>query len=223
MRSAGSGAPHGDRHGDRHGVGDARFTHPLPPMSVVWLNGPVGAGKSTLAYAVRALVHPVAAVALLDEDEVRQALDDSAAPGTDGPSPIAYLSGLARVLSQQGLVVVVAASDSAASALIWNRKNLPGYREVYLRASAETIKHRARHHRSIDGAAPSPPAAPAAIRPTVACASSTPLPDPDLTLDLDNPEPPELLAFRVAVLIPEFVVAAAGAAAIGERRFRRGA
>jgi hypothetical protein len=47
--------------------------------------------------------------------------------------------------------------------------------------------------------------------------------DPELTLDMDNPEPPELLAFRVAVLIPEFVVAAAGAAAVGERRFRRGA
>jgi hypothetical protein len=50
---------------------------------------------------------------------------------------------------------------------------------------------------------------------------------PDLTLDMDNPEPPELLAFRVAVLIPEFVVAAAGAAgagaAAGAQRLRRGA
>jgi hypothetical protein len=47
--------------------------------------------------------------------------------------------------------------------------------------------------------------------------------DPDLTLDMDNPEPPELLAFRVAVLIPEFVVAAAGAAAQAPNRLRRGA
>jgi hypothetical protein len=60
-------------------------------------------------------------------------------------------------------------------------------------------------------------------RPAISQEDLDPRPDPDLTLDMDNPEPPELLAFRVAVLIPEFVVAAAGAAAIGERRFRRGA
>jgi energy-coupling factor transporter ATP-binding protein EcfA2 len=190
-------------------------------MSVVWLNGPTGAGKSTLAHAVRALVHPVAAVALLDEDEVWQALDDAAASAdADGESQIARLSGLARVLSQQGLVVVVAASDSPAHVLIWNRANLPGYREVYVRASFETIKHRARHHRSID-AAVSPTRA--VSRPTIARVDVAPLPVPDLTLDMDNPEPPELLAFRVAVLIPAFVGAAAGAAAIGERRFSRGA
>jgi len=53
------------------------FHPPDSPMSVVWLNGPVGAGKSTLAHAVRALVHPVAAVALLDEDVVGQAVADA--------------------------------------------------------------------------------------------------------------------------------------------------
>jgi adenylylsulfate kinase len=190
-------------------------------MSVVWLNGPVGAGKSTLAHAVRALVHPVAAVALLDEDEVAEALADAAeSAGADGEPTIARLSGLARVLSQQRLVVVVAASDTPASTLLWNRANLPGYREVYLRASFETIKHRARRRRSIDAVAPS---AHAVFRPAIAMVDVSPPTDPELALDMDNPEPPELLAFRVAVLIPEFVVAAAGAAAIGERRFRRGA
>ena len=190
-------------------------------MSVVWLNGPVGAGKSTLARAVRALVHPVAAVALLDEDEVAKALDDAMASATADAEPRASrLSGMARVLSQQGLVVVVAASDSPASVLIWNRANLPGYREVYLRASYETIKHRARRHRSIDAMATS---AHAVSRPAIVSVNVARPPDPDLTLDMDNPEPPELLAFRVAVLIPEFVVAAVGAAAIGDRRYSRGA
>jgi hypothetical protein len=40
---------------------------------------------------------------------------------------------------------------------------------------------------------------------------------------MNNPEPPELLAFRVAVLIPEFVVAAAGAASVAPHHLRRGA
>ena len=190
-------------------------------MSVVWLNGPVGAGKSTLAHAVRALVHPVAAVALLDEDVVGQVVADATeSSGAGSEGGIAQLGGLARVLSQQGLVVIVAASDSPAPGLAWNRANLPGYREVYLRASFETIKHRARWRRSIDAVAPS---AHAVFRPAIAMMDIAPPTDPELTLDMDNPEPPELLAFRVAVLIPEFVVAAAGAAAVGERRFRRGA
>jgi adenylylsulfate kinase len=202
-------------------------------MSVVWLNGPVGAGKSTLAYAVRALVQPVAAVAMLDEDDVREALADATAwfemdgvgdGAADGVWSTARLAGMARVLSQQGLVVVVAASAAPAAVLAWNRENLPGYREVYLRASPETIKHRARRRHAIDGATGSaslsslPTAGPAIAR----VYTGPPL-APDLTLDMDNPEPPELLAFRVAVLIPEFVVAAAGAAAMGRNRLRRGA
>ena len=192
-----------------------------PSMSVVWLNGPVGAGKSTLAYAVRALVHPVAAVAMLDEDEVGEALADATASwNADGAAPAGQLSAMARVLSQQGLVVVVAASDSATPTLIWNRANLPGYREIYLQASPETIKHRSRRHRSIDVTAP---AAPPPSRAATPRGKGTPPPDPDLTIDMDNPEPPELLAFRVAVLIPEFVVAAAGAAGAGAHRFRHGA
>ena len=191
-------------------------------MSVVWLNGPVGAGKSTLAYAVRALVHPVSAVVLLDEDAVRQAISD-ATPELDLDEAAASgrLCGMARVLAQQGFVVVVAASDTASSVLLWNRANLPGYREVYLRASSDTIKHRNRRRRPNDGSAPPPPTSlpqPAMLRP-----NSAPPPDPDLTIDMDNPEPPELLAFRVAVLIPEYVVAAAGAAGFDTHRLRRGA
>jgi hypothetical protein len=53
--------------------------------------------------------------------------------------------------------------------------------------------------------------------------NAAPPPDPDLAIDMDNPEPPELLAFRVAVLIPEYVLAAAGAAGFDTHRFRRGA
>jgi len=193
-------------------------------MSVVWLNGPVGAGKSTLGYALRALVNPVAAVALLDEDEVREAIAD-ATGGTAraNAASVERLAAIARILAQQGLVVVVAASDAQTPALLWNRANLPGYREVLLRASFETIKHRSRRHRAV-GSPSSPPVL--LPRPAPLDIDAGPRPAPDLTIDMDNPEPPELLAFRVAVLIPEFVIAAAGAANPanpGASRFRRGA
>jgi adenylylsulfate kinase len=190
-------------------------------MSVVWLNGPVGAGKSTLAYSLRALVHPVSAVVLLDEDAVKQAITDaSAEAGHDEAGGVGGLCGMALVLAQQGFVVVVASSDTAPSALAWNRSNLPGYREIYLRASPETIKHRNRRHRPNDPAIQPPPSLP---QPAILRPNTTPLPDPDLAIDMDNPEPPELLAFRVAVLIPEYVVAAAGAAGYDTHRLRRGA
>ncbi|HEX7490353.1 MAG TPA: hypothetical protein VF337_01475, partial [Candidatus Limnocylindrales bacterium] len=190
--------------------------------------------------AIRALVNPVAAVALLDEDDVGRAIFDATLASGAAASPsVERLSAIARILAHQGLVVVVTTSDPPAATLLWNRANLPGYREIHLRASAETIKHRNRRHR-IDhrtGAAAAavgtagaagaaarapetagPPTAPAIIR-TVDPAA----PSPDLSIDMNNPEPPELLAFRVAVLIPEFVVAAAGAASAGTNRFRRGA
>jgi adenylylsulfate kinase len=192
-------------------------------MSVVWLHGPLGAGKTTLAHALRALVHPVAAVALLDEDDVREAVADATmAWAVESAMPLAQLGAMARVLAQQGLVVVVAASNVDASLLAWNREHLPGYREVFLRASPETIKHHSRRHKPGEST-PMP-----RDREAVPGQPSAPPPrNPDLTLDMDNPEPPELLAFRVAVLIPEFVIAAAGAAgagaAAGAQRLRRGA
>jgi adenylylsulfate kinase len=197
-------------------------------MSVVWLSGPVGAGKSTLAYALRALVNPVAAVALLDEDEVREAMADATATsGRANATSVERLGAIARVLAQQGLVVVVAASDAQTSALLWNRANLPGYQEVFLRASVETIKHRSRRHRPLGSPSqPLPPPLPLLPLPDTTRTERSSLPAPDLTIDMDNPEPPELLAFRVAVLIPEFVIAASGAANPANpaaSRFRRGA
>jgi ribose 1,5-bisphosphokinase PhnN len=205
-------------------------------MSVVWLHGPTGAGKSTLANALRALVNPVSTVALLDEDEVKEAIADAALWAAADASAsalaervaafsIGRLAAVARVLSQQGLVVIVAASDCPPPALAWNRANLPGYREIYLHASAETIKHRARRRRRQSPYDATPPIS-LSIRPPAIAVAAVAAAAADLTIDMDNPEPPELIAFRVAVLIPEFVVAAAGAANPANpalSRFRRGA
>lgn len=186
-------------------------------MSVVWLAGPVGAGKSTLARALRALVNPVAPVVLLDEDELRDAVSQASGTTSTGASSSTQLSGVALVLAHQGLVVIVSASDGNPGTLAWNRSYLPGYREIELHASVETIANRSR--RGLPAASTRPRSRPSAggAVPTVAS------PEPHLVIDMDNPEPPELQAFRVAVLIPEFATAASGVAGMASERFRRGA
>jgi hypothetical protein len=167
------------------------------------------------------LVHPVASVAVLDEDDVQSTTPQSAPRREgNGPAPAAQLSQTARVLARQGIVVIVSSSDADAAVLAWNRDNLPGYREVCLQASPETIRRREKRRQVMDGrlvagaaGANMATGADRAAGGAAAARRSPTLPcDPDLTIDMDEPEPPELLAFRVGVLIPEFVVAAAGAA-----------
>jgi adenylylsulfate kinase-like enzyme len=191
-------------------------------VSVVWLAGPVGAGKSTLARALRALVNPVAPVALLDEDELGNAVGQAFGPLSagihgSGAASSAQLSGVALVLAHQGLVVIVSAFDANPAILTWNRSYLPGYREIELRASVETLEYRSRRQSTAASSRPQ------TRRAATGAVLAVPGPEPHLVIDMDNPEPPELLAFRVAVLIPEFVAAASGAAGIVAERFRRGA
>ena len=190
-------------------------------MSVVWLAGPVGAGKSTLARALRALVSPVAPVALLDEDELRNAVAQASGSPSgvhgSGAASSAQLSGAALVLAHQGLVVIVSAFDANPATLTWNRSYLPGYREIELRASVETLEYRSRGQRTPTSARPQ------TRRAATGAVLAVPAPEPHLVIDMDNPEPPELLAFRVAVLIPEFIAAASGAAGKVADRFRQGA
>jgi adenylylsulfate kinase-like enzyme len=49
---------------------------------------------------------------------------------------------MARLLAMQNLIVVVADACSDPERLAWNRANLPGYREVLLRASLEKLARR---------------------------------------------------------------------------------
>jgi len=112
---------------------------------VFWITGLSGAGKTTVASEVVAQLreHGAAAV-LIDGDAVREVVGDPVT-GHDRESRLvnAYrIARLAKMLADQGLVVVVATISLFREIHAWNRSNLPGYLEVYLKVDLEVARKR---------------------------------------------------------------------------------
>lgn len=170
---------------------------------VIWITGLSGAGKTTLCEALRAALKPrLPELVVLDGDVVRQAFGGDL--GYDEESRVRQfrrLQSIARVLAEQGLVVLVAAVYQRPDLMAWNREHLPGYFEVYLKASLETVAARdskglyrkarageARHVVGVD-------------------IPYHPPERPDLTIDADHPEPPARMAERVIAAAPKLAAA----------------
>lgn len=111
---------------------------------VIWITGLSGAGKTSIARRVVERLRSRQAVVLLDGDVVRQIVDD---PNT-GHDPEARLVNayricrMAQVLAVQGISVVVATMSLYREIHAWNRRNFPGYVEVYLKVDLEVLRAR---------------------------------------------------------------------------------
>lgn len=115
---------------------------------VLWLTGLSGSGKSSLAeVVVRRLRDQGHAVVLLDGDALREVFYD------DISQDLAYnrrhrlmlamkYARLCRMLVEQGLIVVIATISLFKEVHSWNRINLPGYFEVYLKVPLEELRLR---------------------------------------------------------------------------------
>jgi adenylylsulfate kinase-like enzyme len=179
--------------------------------TVIWLTGLSGSGKSTLGRALRDLIAPVEPVVLLDGDAVRAAMADGLGYSeADRTVQIGRMARLARLLADQGVLVIVAALYASDELLSWNRANLPGYIEIYLRADVEALA-------GCDAKGLYLRARRGEVRDVVGVDIPWHAPaSPDLIVDVEDRLPPERLARRVVELVPELAVRLAPAVTEGE-------
>ena len=111
---------------------------------VIWITGLSGSGKTTLAVALRDLIKKQRReVVLLDGDVIREAFGQGLGfAEADRVKQINRIQQLAKILNDQGLIVIVAALYARSDLLQWNRQNLAPYTEVYIKASMALLHQR---------------------------------------------------------------------------------
>ena len=114
------------------------------PGRVIWITGLAGAGKSSVARELRErLIAAGRQPILLDGDELRTVLGPSIGYTPTERRELAHRYGkLCQALANQGFDVICATISMFHDVHAWNRSNLPGYCEVYLRVPATELARR---------------------------------------------------------------------------------
>lgn len=114
------------------------------PGRVYWFTGLSGAGKTTvgrLFFAMLRTRRP--ASVFLDGDILREVFGNDLGHSREERFKSAMRnSRLCKMLSDQGLDVVCATISLFRECQSWNRSNMPGYREVYLRVPMKVLVER---------------------------------------------------------------------------------
>lgn len=118
-----------------------------PNSGVIWITGLSGAGKSTLAHEVTVRLRKTGRnVILLDGDDLREVFGAASNKSDHGREKRLSLAmqyaHLCRIISAQGALVVIATISMFREVHAWNRANLHGYFEVYLKVPIEELRRR---------------------------------------------------------------------------------
>ena len=113
---------------------------------VYWITGLSNSGKTTVGTALYyRLRQSIDNVVILDGDlmkEIASGKEVASYEEVDRKIRAKRYSLMAKMLSDQGLVVIVCAIAMYDEVREWNRKNIKGYVEIFLNPSDETLKRR---------------------------------------------------------------------------------
>jgi len=115
---------------------------------VLWITGLSGAGKSSLAREMVVRLRAAGEeVVMLDGDELRDAFgaagENAQNYGREGRLALAMrYAHLCHLIASQGLTVVIATVSLFREVHAWNRANLPGYFEAYLKVPVDELRRR---------------------------------------------------------------------------------
>jgi len=173
---------------------------------VIWITGLSGAGKTTLSNELEKKLRPsLRHLVTVDGDIVRDLFGgDLSHRVEDRIVQINRLQKLAKLLSTQGLVVIVAALYAHPDLLKWNRDNIDEYFEIYLDAPLPLVMER--DAKGLYAAARS-----GEMQDVVGMDIPWNPPDAaDITIDCSLGESPTAMAGRVIEAIPELRLALEG-------------
>ena len=115
---------------------------------VIWITGLSGVGKTTLAIELTTRLRSLGeVVVMLDGDVLREVFGAATVNvqnhGREGRLALAFkYAHLCRVIAQQRLTVVISTISLFSEVHAWNRTNLPGYFEVYMKVPVEELRRR---------------------------------------------------------------------------------
>lgn len=111
---------------------------------VYWLTGLSGAGKTTIGRLwYEELKKAGESAVFLDGDELRQVFgEDLGYSQEDRRKGALRYARLCAMLAKQGVTVVCCTISMFDSVREWNRANIPGYFEVYVKAAMDTLRRR---------------------------------------------------------------------------------
>jgi len=112
--------------------------------NVFWITGLSGAGKTTIGEELyERLKKHNGSVVLLDGDNLRSVFGNIFGYSADERKKSAMcFSRLCKLLSGQGITVVCCTVSMFDIVRDWNRRNINGYVEIYVKASPETLLER---------------------------------------------------------------------------------
>jgi glutamine kinase len=115
-----------------------------PAGRVYWITGLSGAGKTTVGRELwRRLRAARRRAVLLDGDALREVIAEDLGHGISSRRKSAMRNArLCRMLSNQGEDVVCPTISLFHEVQRWNRENIPGYREIFLRVPMEELQRR---------------------------------------------------------------------------------